>query len=475
MMKILTILVPALFFAIQLVAALPDSQNWGSFRGPNSSGTSESALPPVKFGPEENVLWKADAPWSPSSPCVWGKRLFITTFHEGNLETRCHDAGNGKLLWTRVASRDQLEEFHATEGSPASSTPATDGKHVVSYFGSCGLVCHDFDGKELWRHPLPVARTAGGFGSGVSPIIAGKYAIVNRDQAKNSFILAVRLSDGKTAWETPRVDSPTSYGTPILCKNNGAEEIVMAGSLTLKAYDLKSGEERWRMTGLPAYTCTTPVLGGGLLFFAGWSPGKSDSPWPKWENILEKQDKNGDGIITVDEYKDGPVWFKAQDIDGNGKLERSDWDSIGGMMKRGENVLLAIQPGGHGDVTATHVAWKFDRGLPYVPSPLYYDRKVYLIKDGGMLSCFDAESGRARYTQERLNAIGTYYASPIAADGRLYLFSMDGKATVVKAGGDKPEILHRADFGERIAATPALVGTRMYVRTRTKLYAFGTR
>lgn len=463
-----------LFAAGCAVCTAKDPLNWPAFRGPNGSGISDSATPPVKFGPTENVLWTSDVPWSPSSPCVWGQRLFLTTFNAGKLEVRCHDLKTGRLLWTRVAPAEKFEEFHATEGSPAASTPVTDGRRVISYFGSCGLICHDFDGKELWRLPLPPAQTAGGFGSGVSPIIAGDYVILTRDQMKNSSILAVRLRDGKKAWETPRPDAPTSYGTPIFFGNK-AQEIVMAGSLAIKAYDLKTGSERWKLTGLPAFTCTTPVLGGGLLFFAGWSPGKSDSPFPKWESVLEQQDKNGDGVITVDEFKEGPIWFKAQDIDGNGKLERSDWDAILGMMKRGENVLLAIKPGGHGDVTATHVVWKFERGLPYVPSPLYYDGRLYLVKDGGMVSCFDAETGHPRYTQERLDALGSYYASPVAADGRLYFFSVDGKATVVKAGGDKPEILHRAEFGERIAGTPALVGPNLYLRTQTKLYAFGLR
>jgi outer membrane protein assembly factor BamB len=450
-----------------------DFPSWPAFRGPNSSGVSLTAKPPVKFGPNERALWKIDVPWSPSSPCVAGDRIFLTTFYEGKLETRCYDRRDGKLLWSRGASAEKLEEFHPTEGSPAASTPATDGARVVSYFGSCGMVCYDMNGNELWHYPLPVASTAGGFGSGTSPLIAGDLVILNRDQARDSSLLAVRLRDGQKVWETARNDAPTSYGTPIFVDHDGTEEVVVAGSLFLKGYDLKTGAQRWMVRGLPSFTCTTPVVGDGLIFCAGWSPGKSDSPWPSWESVLEKQDKNGDGVITLDEFKDGAVWFKSQDIDGNGKLDREDWDTIGGLMKRGENVLLAVKPGGRGDVTDTHVAWKFQRGLPYVPSPLYYDKRLYLVKDGGMLSCFDAVTGTPFYTQERLSAQGSYYASPVAADGRIYLFALNGKAIVLKAGGDKPEVLHTADFGERIAGTPALVEEMIYVRTQTKLYAFG--
>jgi outer membrane protein assembly factor BamB len=141
-------------------------------------------------------------------------------------------------------------------------------------------------------------------------------------------------------------------------------------------------------------------------------------------------------------------------------------------MARGENVLLALRPGGSGELTATQVAWKQTRGLPYVPSPLFYEGRVYLVKDGGMVSSYDAKTGQPHYQQERLEAQGSYYASPVAADGRIYLASLTGKVSVLAAGGEAPKVLHSADFGERISATPALVGKTLYLRTATALYAF---
>ena len=449
--------------------AIADASQWPAFRGDNSSGVAGKARPPVRIGPNEPALWKAEVPASPSSPAIWGDRVFLTTFDQGKLETRCYDRRNGKLLWSRVAPAEKLEAFHETEGSPAASTPVTDGRRVVSYFGSYGLICYDVDGTERWKHSMGPAETAGNFGSGTSPILVDDLVILNRDQARNSTLTAIRLKDGKKAWETPRPDAPTSYGTPVLWK----KDLIVAGSLQLKAYDPKTGAQRWMVRGLPSFTCTTPAVGEDMLFFAGWAPGKGDSPMPSWESVAEKQDKNRDGVITVDEFEMGPAWFKSQDIDSDGKLEREDWESVISQMKKGENVLLAIKPGGTGDVTESHVAWKFTRGLPYVPSPLYYDGRVYLVKDGGMMSCLDAKTGKAIYTQERLNALGNYYASPVAADGRIYVFSLDGKATVVRAGGEKPEVLHQADFGERIAGTPALAGNQLFLRTKTKLYAFG--
>jgi outer membrane protein assembly factor BamB len=164
---------------------------------------------------------------------------------------------------------------------------------------------------------------------------------------------------------------------------------------------------------------------------------------------------------------------RGLDKNHDGKITKDEWEEIQARAARAENVLIAVKPGGKGDIKATHIAWKVTRGLPYVPSPLYYDGRVYLVRDGGMMSSFEAATGKVFYQQERLSATGTYYSSPVAANGFIYVASLAGKLSVIKAGGDKPEILHEADFGDRIFATPAPVGQNLYVRTQTKLYAFG--
>jgi outer membrane protein assembly factor BamB len=305
-------------------------------------------------------------------------------------------------------------------------------------------------------------------------LIAGDLVILNRDQTRNSSLLAVNLETGRKAWETARPEARTSYGTPIVWANNGIKEVVMPGSLLLKGYDLVTGEERWRVSRVSPGACTTPVLGDGLLFFAAWSPGKGDSPFPSWKDFAGKYDKNGDGNITPEELEPEMRGFhKGIDSDHDGRVTEKDFELLASYLAKGENVLVAVKSGGRGEITESHAAWKATRGLPYVPSPLFYQGRVYLLKDGGMVSCFDAKNGTPFYTQERLGTIGSYYASPVAADGRIYAASLDGKVTVFKAGGDKPEVLHQTELHERIAATPALVGQRLYVRTRTKLYAFG--
>ncbi len=457
-----------------LYGALRSAPNWPQFRGPNGSGTVANSTPPLTISPTNGALWHIDVPWSPSSPCVWGDRIFLSTFSESQLQTRCYSTSNGKLLWLNSVTPVRFEVFHSTDGSPAAATPATDGRRVVSYFGSYGLICYDYKGNEVWRHPLPLALSGGGFGSGTSPIIVRNRVFLNRDQDDNSSLLAVDLATGKTIWETPRPDAAGSFGTPVLWQNKGVEEIVMPGSMQLKGYDLKTGRERWVVGGVVAFACTTPVIGGGLLYFAGWSPGKADSPWPSWETFLEQHDKNHDGDVALEEFDTGIRDFmRGLDRNHDGKITKADWEKIKSGAAKAENVMVAVKSGGQGDITQTHVIWKATRGLPYVPSPLYYQGRIYLIRDGGMMSSFDATTGKPFYAQERLEPADKFYASPVAADGRIYLASLPGRLTIVKAGGEKPEILDQADFGERIFATPALVGPNLYLRTQTKLFAFG--
>jgi outer membrane protein assembly factor BamB len=450
------------------------SDAWPQFRGPNGSGVALKAKPPEQISPTNSVLWRIAVPWSPSSPCLWDQRIFLTTFADNQLQTLCYSRREGRLLWARGIQPPQLEAFHPTDGSPAASTPATDGRSVVSYFGSFGAVCYDFDGKELWRHPLPLAISAGNYGSGTSPVIAAKRVLLNRDQDGNSSVLALDLRTGKTAWETARPDASGSFGTPIVWKDDGNDEVVLSGALRLKAYDLKTGRERWLVDGLAGFACTTPIAGDGLLFFAQWNPGGSDAPWPSWEVFLQQYDKNHDGEITFDEFSPGMRDFaRGLDRDHDGKITKKDWDIVQAGTAKAHNLLVAVKSGGHGDITQTHVAWKVTRGLPYVPSPLLYDGRIYMIRDGGMLTSVNAKTGEPFYTQERLEAPGSYYASPVAANGRIYVSSLAGKLTVVKAGGEKPEVLHQVDFGDRIFATPALLGPNVYLRTQTNLYAFG--
>jgi len=456
------------------VAADNATNQWPQFRGANASGLASGANPPVKIGPGENVRWSVAVPWSPSSPIVWGDRIFLTTFHDGQFEVRCHDSVDGKLRWTRGYKAEAVEEFHRIDGSPAASTPATDGKVVVSYFGSFGLVCHDFDGKELWQNRLPVLLSAGQYGTGTSPIIVGRTVILSRDQFRNSSLLALDLASGAVLWETPRPEAGGGFGSPAHWRNNGVDEIVLGASARLKGYDLRTGVERWVIEGITGLVCTTPVIAGDRLVFGGFSNAVADSAVPPWEEFLKTFDKNGDGEVSLDEIPLGRRdYWRGVDANRDGRFTQEDWEIRKVGNTRATNLLIAVTPGGTGDISDSHVAWKYRQGLPYVPSPLFYEGRVYFVRDGGLMSSLDLQTGAPFYAQERLGPTGSYYASPVAADGRIYVASLLGKMCVVKAGGVKPEILYQVDFGERILATPALVGGTIYVRTETKMWAFG--
>lgn len=467
---------PSIAFVIGLLlpasTVIGATHQWPQFRGLGGSGVAEQGNPPIHFGPGSNELWRVAVPSGASSPCVWGDFIFLTAFNEEKLETLCVDRQRGEIKWRQPAPAAQIEKFHPTEGSPASGTPATDGQFVVSYFGSCGLICHDFSGREKWRLELPTARQAADFGSGTSPIIAGSLVLLNRDQIKGSELLAVDLRSGRIVWRADRSDLNSSFSTPVVWQQKDHEEVVLPGYLEMRAYDLKSGSERWRVRGLPTGVCTTPVVGEGMLFFAGWSPGK-DSPMPTFDSIAAKEDADKDGVITYEEVSQGMKnFFTSYDRNHDKRITREEWESFAAALARGDNSVFAVRPGGQGDITQTHVAWKQTRGLPYVPSPLYFRGNVYLVKDGGMVSCFNARTGEPVYQQERIGALGNYYASPVAADGRIYVASVNGVLSVLDAG-ETPQVLGRADFKERLVATPAIVDTKLYVRTADHLWGFG--
>ena len=467
-----------LLIAVLLFTARPTfagDAKWPRFRGPDGAGVADSEKPPVEFGPEKNVLWQVATPSGPSSPCIWKDRIFLTAYDGGKLWTLCLDRATGKELWRRDAGAEKIEAFMPSQGSPAAATPATDGERVVVYFGSCGLIAYDFAGKELWRHALPCAETNNDFGSGTSPILADGLVLLVRDLKADSAVFALDAATGKPVWKTARPGMFTSYSTPVVWAHDGRKELVVSGGLAMKAYDLRTGTERWTMRDLSAVDCTSPVVGESLLYFAGWSPAGEDAPMPTFADLL-KADTDGDGRLSKAEAQQTFLkdFFSAQDTDKDGFLTRAEWDAQIGYLKRGKNRLIAVQPGGSGDITASHIAWEKTKGLPYVPSPLLYRGALFMVKDGGLASCFDATTGAPHYEQQRLEIPGPCYASPVAANGHIYLVNLDGKAATL-AAGPKPEVLWRADFHERIAATPALADDTLYLRTETKLFAFKER
>jgi outer membrane protein assembly factor BamB len=451
---------------------------WPQFRGPGASGVADHQKPPVEFDANKNCKWKIAVPSGLSSPIVVGDKLVLTALDGGKLFTIAYDRATGKEVWRAHAPARKLEAFHKTEGSPAASTPATDGKRIVSYFGSCGLFCYDLSGKELWRYELPMAYTMGNFGTGVSPILADDTVVLLRDAGRDSRILAVDATTGKLKWEKKRL-SPVSYCTPVVWDTPTGKQVVAPGHNSLIGYDLRTGAERWSMKGIPAAPCASPVVADGNLFYAAWSPGggsDKDFNLPSFDSLLKKWDKDGDGALSHEEAKASEIkdFFEALDTNGDGKITREEWDALLRFAAEGQNCAVAMTPGANGDATDSHLLWKKTKGLPYVPSALVYRGQLFMVKDGGMVTAYDVKTGKEIYVQERAAAQGRYNSSPVAANGHIYVTSFeDGTVTVLKAGGKTPEVVVRnKELGERVSATPAIADDTLYLRTEGHLYAF---
>jgi outer membrane protein assembly factor BamB len=451
---------------------------WPQFRGPGGSGVADGQKPPVQFDAHKNVKWKVPVPSGLSSPIIAGDKLILTALDGDKLFTIAYDRATGKEAWRAHAPAKKLELYNKTEGSPAASTPVTDGKRIVSYFGSCGLFCYDLSGKELWHYDLPTAVTSGNFGTGVSPVLADDLVILLRDVPKDAKILALDLATGNRKWETKRA-SPVSYCTPVVWDTPAGKQVVAPGHGRLIAYDVKTGQEKWSVAGMPAGVVASPVVADGVLCFAGWSPGggaDKDFKVPTFDELLKKLDKDGDGAISREEAKNSEIedGFDSVDTNGDGRLTRDEWDAVIKFFAEGRNSAFAVKAGAHGDATASHVLWKKTRGLPYVPSGIVYHGQYFLVKDGGLVTAYDVKTGKEIYVQERAAAEGRYNSSPVAANGYIYVTKFeDGIVTVLKAGGPRPEVAARnAALDERVCATPAIADDTLYFRTEGHLYAF---
>ncbi len=448
--------------------------NWPQFRGPKGESVATVGKTPVNFGPTTNLLWKVALPAGHSSPCIWGNRIFVTGLEQGKLETLCLDRRDGKVLWRVAAPADKVEPAHRI-GSPATPTPTTNGRNVFVYFGSFGLLSYDFTGRELWRKPLPAPMNE--FGTSSSPLLAGDLLVINCDQDLGSYLLAVDRRTGKTVWKTERPEFRRGFSSPYLWRHDGVEEIVVTGTVWLKSYNLKDGKERWKMRGLARVANASPTSGDGLLFVSSWNIGGDANDrlaLPTFAAFAAENDKDKDGKLSRAEFPTGPLLdrFSQIDLNKDGFVTPEEWQVSEEIFTQAENGLFAVRPGGHGDISESHRAWKQTRGLPYIPSPLCYGGRVYVVKNGGMASCYDAKTGKPLYQEERLGALGDYYSSPVAADGKIYFTSQQGMVTVL-AAGDIFKVMAQNNLGEAVMATPAIVDGVIYFRTAGNLYAFG--
>ena len=411
---------------------------WPQWRGPLATGEGPQARPPTLWAEGRNVAWKVALPGDgKSTPVVWRDLLFLTAaVPSGKKLARrapvepagaagpgnpavspagsaqefvvlALGRGDGKVRWSRTVREEFPHEGTHKDGSFAAGSLLTDGARVYAFFGSRGLYALDLEGRLVWEKDFGLMRTRNSFGEGASPALYGDTLVVNWDHEGADFVAALDAKTGQERWRTAR-DEPTTWATPHVVVHEGKAQVVVAGTNSVRSYDLATGVPLWEAPGLTANVIPSPVSADGVVYAMSGFRG----------NMLRAvRVASARGALT------GP-------------------------------------PG---------LLWSYDKDTSYVPSPLLYRGGLYFLKsNSGVLTCLDPATGAPRYT-ERLDAVANVYASPVAADGRIYVVGREGTAVVLSAG-PKLQVLATNVLDDGFDASPALVDGEMYLRGRKSLY-----
>jgi outer membrane protein assembly factor BamB len=414
--------------------------NWPQWRGPESSGVAADAGVPLEWSDTQNVVWKTAIPGlGHSSPIIWGKHIFLTTAIEGEvvegakapvhlidgkpwshpaatgadkkhtLKVLALERDSGKILWERTVYEGLMSDSRHAKASFASPTPVTDGQMVYAFFGTEGVYAFDFKGNLKWKATVGTI-TSVSVGIGTSPLLYKNLLLLQCDNedGEGSFIVALDKKTGKEAWRKER-KVEISWATPILVNAGKRDELITLGNQVIVAYDPANGQELWTARGLKSNAVPSPVAGHGFVY--------------------------------------APTGYPTK-------------------------LVMAIRPGGAGDVSASNIAWTYEKGVAYVASPVLYGDYLYLVSDKGILTCLDAKTGELKYDNGRVPAPATFIASLLAVDGHILEFSEDGDAFVVKAGPTH-EVVRTNSLKEPIYATPAVAAGRLFIRGKDHLYAIG--
>jgi outer membrane protein assembly factor BamB len=429
--------------AVLAISAV-EAANWPQWRGPHGTGVSSETGLPVEWSTDQNIAWKATlSGLGVSGPVVWGDRIFLTyqvgasalrggnhpSFIQGggaaaagelplggarpsSVDDRivfvvaAFDVANGKLVWEyKVAAEAELPEVHEKRNL-ATPSPVTDGERVYAWFSNGQLIVLDVAGKPVWSRHLGKEYKPFdlAWGHSSSPVIYKDKLLLLSYQSSSAQFLALDKRSGKEIWKSQQEKASQSYSTPLVIETATGPEAIVNSSERVEAFDPESGKSLWQYNLTHRFAVPMPVFHNGMIYL-----------------------NRG--------YRSSPI--------------------------------LAIRPGGRGDITNSHVAWSVGAGAPYVSSLIHHDGLLFYVTEQGIATCIDAKSGE-RVWQDRVG--GVYSASPIAADGKLYLFGENGEAIVLKPGR-KPQVLARNKLDGRIIGSPAVSGGRIFVRTDRQLIA----
>jgi outer membrane protein assembly factor BamB len=390
------------------VVAKPNDWPW--WRGPQLDGHGSGSVP-TKWTKNENVVWKSPIVGKGfASPIVCGDRAFVATADEEAEKQllMCFDRETGKKLWSQTVHEGGFMKKHP-DNSHASATPACDGEQVFTVFingGALWVTAFDLAGKQLWQKEVGPFESEHGYGP--SPVLYKSAIIVVGDNLQPSYMAALDRKSGDIIWRIPRerLDIHANYATPLVGRIAGRDQLVITGYSKVTSYDPATGKLLWFCAGPAQVAACTASFHDNMIFASGGFP---------------------------------------------------------------EKEILAIRADGSGDVTDSHIVWRTGKGVTYVPSPIYHDGHLYVVTDGGIAYCYDANSGDEVW-QKRLE--GKFSASPVIADGKLFVTNEAGVTTVLKASPEF-EVLAVNDLAADGHATPAIAGGRIYLRAGETLYCVG--
>ena len=398
------------------------AENWPNWRGPTRDGVSSETNLPVEWDTRKNVAWKLEMPdWTGSTPIVWEDRIFLNVAGGTNLELWCVDRDTGQTVWKRFLSDGNHRERKQNMSSPS---PVTDGERVWVMTGTGILKAFDFGGTELWMRDIPRSHGAFGlnWGYASSPLLHRNALFVQVLHGMKtddpSYLLRIDGDTGDTVWRQERPteavrESPDSYTTPALLQYDGIEEIVITGGDAVTGHDPETGRELWRADG------------------------------------LNPQRNRSYRIVASPVVRDDMIYAPTR-----------------------VRPMLALRAGGRGDVLASHVVWQSDNG-PDVPTPVTDGEYIYIVNDRGIIYVHDAKTGELVYGRQRIQP-GTYSASPVLADGRIYVTNEAGLTTVFRTGPEF-EVVAQNALDDYCLSSPAISDGQIFIRTTGYLYAIGQR
>jgi outer membrane protein assembly factor BamB len=425
----LRFLIPCIICA-NLAAADDD---WPYWRGPAKDGMARGDAP-LTWSDSKNVAWRVPVPGRGfSSPVIWGNKIFLTTAVptasapatekksgsrgpgggagagiEHKFVVMALDRVTGKVIWQRVATTETPHEgYHGRYGSFASNSPVTDGERLYAFFGSRGLYCYDLDGKLIWKKDFPPMRMRLQFGEGTPTVVDEDTLYLKFDQEQDSYMVALDKRTGEELWRVDR-DERSSWSPPFVVSQGGGKQVVVSATNKVRAYEPATGKLIWETSGLGSNVIPAPV-------------------------------RVKDTVIVMSGHRDPN--------------------------------LLAIRLGNQGDLTGTDaIVWTNQRGNSYTASPVLHENKLYVVTDSGMLSCFDAITGKPYYHQQRLPKPYNFKSSPVGVNGKLYLATEDGDVVVVKMGETYQVLATNTLTDQMFIATPAVAGGSLYLRSQEALY-----